>query len=345
MATVMVTALSPAGMATALADEATGYSVGTPVPSYDEDGDLRWHTYSYPSRTLTAEAVDALPVQMREEDVAGMQVLVLARSFEGDLSGSRRILFIHGGAFVSQLTTEHIWLAARFAKATGAVVYLPAYPVANDYTDYTDTYPPMFELYRRVCEQAPDGGFFVLGDSAGAGLAIGLCQLVAQTDGMRQPDNLILASPWANVTVQPWEGLSGAATAWAGSADAQRTWQVSPTYGRMDKLRRVTIYNGENDGMSESIQMLYHQLRGSNVDCQIVNEHDSTHDYVYLLPRDDACRAFNLICASITGRLSPQDSDMTWVDAIDAAGSFDNGRRGASPSPKSVSGTPAYDGR
>jgi len=307
-------------------------------------GYARPHRYSYPSRDFDT---DGLPVEMREEDVAGMQVFILANSFDGDLSDKKKILFVHGGAFVSQLTTEHLWFAAHIAKATGAVVYLPAYPVANESSNYLATYPPMFDLYRLISEQTPEQNFFVLGDSAGAGLSIGLCQLVAQTptEGLKQPENLILISPWANVTVQPWEELSGAANVWAGDGESQKTWKVSPTYGNMSGLRRATLYNGEGDGLANSIEMLYHQLRGNNVDCQLISMRNADHDYPYRLPSEAAIKSFNLICSSVTGKLSPQDNDMTWMEIIPEVNSFDNGYKNMSQTPKAVTQSPAYEGK
>lgn len=326
---------------TALADEATGYSVGSSVQPADETG--YYHRYRYPSRDFSGVEI---PVEMREEDVAGMQVFVLSSSFDGDMSGRKKVLFVHGGAFVSQLSTEHLWFAANLAKATGAVIYLPSYPIANEYSDYSDTYPPMFELYKSISEQTPQERFLLMGDSAGAGLALGLCQLVDQTDGMQQPGLLMLISPWANVTVHAWDGLSDAAAAWAGGdARSQKTWQVSPTYGNMHGLNKVIIYNGEDDGLSESIEMLYRQLRGNNVDCQLVTTRNATHDYPYLLPRIEAIRTFNLICATITGRLSPQDNDMEWFETIQSISTFDNGWKSVSQAPKSISATPAYEGK
>lgn len=343
VAALMALAMCSGGIfpGVAVAEEATGYSVGTPVESSGVDDGEGPHEYAYPSRSTD---IGGLPVEMREEDVSGMQVLVLSSSFDGDLSGKRKVLFVHGGAFVSQLTTDHIWLASYIAKATGAVVYLPSYPVADDHTDYRDTYPPMFDLYRRISEQTNPEDFFVFGDSAGAGLAMGLCQLVSQTDGMRQPANLILVSPWANVSEQPWDGLGDAADAWSGGDSSQHDWQVSPVYGQMRGLSRVTIYNGEKDGLSDSIEKLYRQLRGNNIDCQLIEEHDAIHDYPYLLPRPEAIRAFNLICSSIAGRVSPQDNDMTWDETLPESRSYDNGHRDAAKVPKSVGKSPAYEG-
>lgn len=334
----MAPMLSPATMA--LADETNGYSVGSPVLPLD---DGYRHYYRYPSRDFSDVAV---PVEMREEDVAGMQTFILSTSFEGDMSAKKKILFIHGGAFVSQLSTEHLWFAANIAKATGAVVYLPSYPTANAYSDYSDTYPPMFELYQSISEQTPPERFFLMGDSAGAGMALGLCQLVNQTEGTQQPGLLLLISPWANVTVQAWEGLSAAAEAWAGGGTrSQKTWQASPTYGNMSGLNRVIIYNGEDDGLSESIEMLYHQLRGNNVDCQIVTARNAPHDYPYLLPRIEAIRTFNLICATVSGRLSPQDNDMEWIETIQGVNAFDNGWKSVSKAPTPVASSPAYEGK
>lgn len=323
---------------TAMAEEATGYSVGEPVEY--EEGEEHYHYYSYQSRDFSVAPVS---VELKEEDVAGMQVFILANSFEGDMSHQKKILFVHGGAFVTQLTTEHLWFAANIAKATDAVVYLPAYPIANEYTDYSDTYPPMTELYRAISDQTPQERFFVMGDSAGAGLCVGLCQQAAK-DGMQQPSNLILISPWTNVTVQPWEELGAAAQTWAGSTSQQKNWKVSPTYGDMGGLHKVTIYNGEDDGLAESIEMLYRQMRGNNVDCQLVSTRNAGHDYPYLLPRLEAIRTFNLICTSITGRLSPQDNDMEWFETVGAS-AFDNGAQSTSPEPKAISPTAIYKGR
>lgn len=265
--------------------------------------------YAYPSVDVAAYHPY---VPAYEASVAGMQVVVLVP--EG-ATGERSLMFVHGGAYVAQLQEEHMWLASSIAEATGAVVYIPVYPLASATTDYEDTYPPMVELYRRLVADGGEKGLTVFGDSAGAGLATGICEHGAE-DGLPQPSHLVLLSPWANVTEQPWMGLDVAADAWSGQqgGGGQRQWQVSPVYGDVSVLGRVTILNGELDGLSKSIKAFYHQLRGSNVDCMLVSEPGEIHDYAYMTGREAACRAFNLICSIVSGEAAGDGRE--WADVL-----------------------------
>ena len=266
-------------------------------------------SYAYPF--VDVNAYHPL-VPAYETAVAGMQVIVLVPEQPAE---GRSLMFVHGGAYVAQLQEEHMWLASSIARATGAVVYIPVYPLASATTSYTDTYPPMVELYRRLVADGGEKGLTLFGDSAGAGLATGICEHGAE-ERLPQPERLILLSPWANVTEQPWMGLDVAANAWSGQTGGggQRQWQVSPVYGNVSVLDKVTILNGELDGLASSIQAFYHQLRGNNVDCTLVSEPGEIHDYAYMVGRSASQRAFNLICSIVSGEAAGADGE--WSETL-----------------------------
>ena len=68
------------------------------------------------------------------------------------------------------------------------------YPLAPEHT-YRDVYPFLLNVYRRVLDTHDPQSVVFLGESAGGGLALGLCHAV-RAAGLPKPRNAVLLSPW-----------------------------------------------------------------------------------------------------------------------------------------------------
>lgn len=275
--------------------------------------------------------------------VQGMQVIVIdgdGASTTSMPASGKSVMLLHGGAYRDRLPMRDVWLAALVARATGATAYVPAYPVSSDGYGWSDAYQPVIDLYGRIVAGGDGSDVTVIGVSSGGGLAVGLCE-VASSYGIPQPAMLELVSPWVDISVQPWDGLADAAAAWAGGwGVALRDPAVSPIYGDVSRLGRVTIYDGGQDGLSGSIEGFHYQLRGRNVDSTLVMEREMGHCYPYLLPRSEASAALSLMCAGISGEALPM-SDDGWIfpgqgDEADADGAAASTHGKVTRSPRSI---------
>lgn len=117
---------------------------------------------------------------------------------------NRRLLYIHGGAFVIGSPRSHRTLTTRFAQACGGVVLavdyrlMPEHPRRAGIADCRSA-------YRWMLDHGPDGAApvaaaFVAGDSAGGNLALSLLNWV-RDEGLRAPDAAVALSPLTDATL------------------------------------------------------------------------------------------------------------------------------------------------
>ena len=105
-----------------------------------------------------------------------------------------------------------------------------------------------------------------MGDSAGGGLAFGFAQQL-KIEGRNQPDQLILFSPWLDVTmtnpdikaiekedkILSVEGLREAARKYSGKTDLKE-YRISPIYGCFTGLCSISVFTGTNDILNPDAQ-------------------------------------------------------------------------------------------
>lgn len=116
---------------------------------------------------------------------------------------SRRVLYIHGGAFVMGSPVSHRNITSRFSEIAGAAV------LAIDYRLMPEN-PRLAGIqdcrtaYRWILDNGPDGSgpadkVFVGGDSAGGNLTLSLIAWVRDQD-LRPPDAAVALSPATDAT-------------------------------------------------------------------------------------------------------------------------------------------------
>jgi acetyl esterase/lipase len=123
--------------------------------------------------------------------------------------GAPLTLYFHGGGYIVGSLASHGAFCGRLANRIGGAVLFADYRLAPEHR-----FPAAFEdgvaAYHAALAQST-GKLFVAGDSAGGGLAITVAQ-AARAQGLREPDGLILFSPWADLTLSAPSMVSNAAT-------------------------------------------------------------------------------------------------------------------------------------
>lgn len=134
-------------------------------------------------------------------EVAGLPAeWVLAPGADPDV----RLLYLHGGGFVSGSGAFYLPLAGHISAAAGCAVLLPDYRLAPE-APFPAGLEDCLAAYAWLREHGPDGpaparGMFVAGDSAGGGLT--LAALLALRDrGLPLPQGAIPISPFADCTL------------------------------------------------------------------------------------------------------------------------------------------------
>jgi len=111
---------------------------------------------------------------------------------------SKRVLYIHGGAFIAGSHRSHRNITNRFSEMTGAAVLAIDYRLMPE-NRREDGIADCRTAYRWILENGPDGAgppthLVVSGDSAGGNLALSLVAW-ARDEGLRAADAVVAFSP------------------------------------------------------------------------------------------------------------------------------------------------------
>jgi monoterpene epsilon-lactone hydrolase len=212
----------------------------------------------------------------------------------GDPPGrpARTVLYLHGGALVGDVDVFHWRLTSGLARASGARVVLPAYPLAPTHT-WRDSHPALLRLFEQVAIESPQG-VTLMGDSAGGGLALAVAQQAAALPGP-QPTGLALVSPWVDLAGDtpgteeqrahdPWLRLTKLRLYggwWAGDDDVHRP-EVSPLHGDMRRLPPTVVQCGTRDLLLPQVRALAGRLRTAGVETTYREEPGLLHAYPVL---------------------------------------------------------------
>ena len=205
-----------------------------------------------------------------QKDFNGMPVLYVNQ----DADYERVVFYIHGGYYVYQMGGEQTALMNRLANKTNSLVVIPMYPLAPFHT-VVENYQVMAALYRQVCEENAGKKIILMGDSAGGGYSLALAEGLTALD-IRMPDELILLSPWVDVTmsnpdiaqyvsVDPMLTVTMGRTsgeAWAGELPMEY-WHVSPINGDLSALKNVTIFVDTRELFYPDDTLWYEKLKGN----------------------------------------------------------------------------------
>lgn len=217
------------------------------------------------------------------------------------------VLFLHGGAYFREIRPQHWRLVAHLAETMPARVIVPIYELAPSGTGAT-VVPAMLELADRLVEAGHP--FFIVGDSAGGGMALAVAQeLIA---GGAAPRGLVLISPWVDISCahpglaerahrDPWlqpAGLAAAGDAYRGPLSPEHPW-VSPLFGHLTGVGPVLVFSGTDDILNADAHRLVDALLAAGERVELVEAPAMIHDYV--LHRTPEGRAARRVITSWLG--------------------------------------------
>lgn len=208
----------------------------------------------------------------------------------------RVILYIHGGAYATNLDSNYWDFLSDLAKDTDSTIIIPDYPLAPEY-DSKDVFDFMIPFYEEVLERVGKEKLIVMGDSAGGGLSLALCQYEGEK-GNIQPSKLILISPWLDLTmkneaidiVQPYDPklkkdiLKLAAKVYVRDGN-MNDYLVSPINGPVEHLENVTIFSGSYDILNPDAKLFTKIAETKGIHIDYRESSKSTHIWI-LFHRD-----------------------------------------------------------
>ncbi|MFS0899883.1 alpha/beta hydrolase fold domain-containing protein [Mycolicibacterium litorale] len=178
------------------------------------------------------------------------------------------MIYLHGGAYVGEIQKQHWDLIADLADGVGVRVIVPLYGLAPDH--HVDE---ALALLREVMTRcAADGDTYLVGDSAGGGLAVAATRSWIDAAG-KPPVGLSLIAPWLDIALDnpgidvvepsdPWltrVGLRICGRSWAGEVPPD-DYRVSPIHAAFDDFPPVDLYVGDRDITVADCRLLRHRM-------------------------------------------------------------------------------------
>ncbi|KJC37545.1 esterase [Bradyrhizobium sp. LTSP849] len=225
--------------------------------------------------------------------------------------GCNYVMFLHGGGFINEIVPAHWRFIGQMTRKGRVVCVVPIYPLAPR-TTAKDLVPATAELLRMLLEDAGTAKVTVVGNSAGAGLALAACQWLRDR-GHRQPSRLVLISPAADASIsrpeqvaiaardpiQDIPGIIEAARLYAGELDVGHPF-VSPLNGGFRSLAPILIFSGTRDLLHPDSVDLAARARGAGVPVELHLLRNQPHNYA-LMPTPEGRQARAIILRAVAG--------------------------------------------
>ena len=168
------------------------------------------------------------------------------------------IVYLHGGAYYWNISKHNWSFAEALLQKTNATIILPDYPLAPDST-CAQVYDYMGELYQELRLKYKPENISLIGESAGAGLALGFTMFL-RDQNITQPKQLILLAPWLDVTMSNPDilqidkkdkilGIGGLQLAGKGYVGelSPSDFRISPINGDLSDLSQISVFVGTHD--------------------------------------------------------------------------------------------------
>jgi len=203
------------------------------------------------------------------------------------------ILYLHGGAYVNNSSKFHWETIQQIIKDNNCTVIYPDYPLAPK-ASHVEGFQFLDVLYQQILSEVDPNDLVLMGDSAGAGFALAFSQKLKK-EGRKQPSQLILLSPWLDVTctnpemievdkydpMLPIDGLKMCGELWAKGKDV-KNYLVSPIYGDIEGLPLISIFISTHDILEPDARKFRDLCDEKGVAINYFNYPKMIHDWVIM---------------------------------------------------------------
>ncbi|TGQ69443.1 alpha/beta hydrolase [Mesorhizobium sp. M00.F.Ca.ET.186.01.1.1] len=227
----------------------------------------------------------------------------------------KRILYLHGGAYVFEITPYHWDLIADMADRLGYAITVPIYPIAPEH-DFHAMFGMVGNVYRRMLDATVPQDIIFMGDSAGGNMAVVLTMMAAE-EALPLPSRHVLISPGLDMSLanpavfeaernDPWLGIPGGLEAirmYSAGIDTS-DWHISPVYGDLSVLPKTLLLTGSRDMLTPDNLIFAQKARDAGVEIEVVHEEGMFHVWP-LIDMPESRRARQHIVAFLSEARSP----------------------------------------
>lgn len=227
-------------------------------------------------------------------------------------SADKHIFYIPGGGYVRGPLIQHWKYLHRLMEQTGAETTLLIYPKTPEH-NYKEIYDCAWHAYNEIINGAGGKEIFIMGDSAGGGLALGLAQMLRERQ-MPQPKQMILLFPWLDISLkdpdikkfeyaEPMldkEAMQKIGTWYAAGEDLKNPL-LSPLYADLTGLAPITIIAGSYDILWTDIWKFWNNANSKKHPVEMINFDKMIHGFTHA-PIPEAKQAMDIVAKKIMGK-------------------------------------------
>lgn len=186
------------------------------------------------------------------------------------------ILYIHGGAYVENISIHHWHLVQKFLDKTQATFIVPDYPLAPKH-EVSNGMDFMEKVYNEIVLKSDFKKTILMGDSAGGGFSLAFSQKL-KNEKAQQPSQIILLAPWLDISTSKPEMkisekldpiltvdfLKTAGKSWSEELDSAHHL-VSPINGDLSGLGEISLFIGGRDILFSDTKELKGKLENQEI--------------------------------------------------------------------------------
>lgn len=202
----------------------------------------------------------------------------------------RVLLLMHGGGYVMGSAAGYREFAYALSLHTGARVLVIDYRLAPEYP-YPAAVEDVLDVYRAVREAVADAEVFLIGDSAGGGLALG-STIAIRDRGMRPPLATIAISPVTDATASapslddngphdPAVSREGILRHVAGfyltGRPAEENTYASPLHADLSSLPPLLLMVGSSEALLDDSRRFFEAAVAAGTDVELIIAPDMIH--------------------------------------------------------------------
>lgn len=204
------------------------------------------------------------------------------------------VIYLHGGAYVLEANFLHWSFIKKILNKIPCKVSMVDYPLAPEH-NYKDTIEMLTKAYEYIIEKYPQDSIVIMGDSAGGGLALAFTQMLIKENRLALPKNLVLLSPWLDLTVEnpqmkdyekqdmilSYGFLQNSADKYADGVD-KHNYLLSPINGDLRDLPSTLVLYGSSELFVPDIEKFEQQAIKNGSAIKFVKYEGMQHDWVIL---------------------------------------------------------------
>lgn len=223
---------------------------------------------------------------------------------------ARAALYLHGGAYVREISPRQWNLVGRLAATSGTRFIVPIYPLAPTGTA-AEVVPPLTDMAAALVASIGPERAFMIGDSSGGGMALAVA-LQLRDRGLSPPARTVLISPWLDLTlsdpavesIAPRDpllaapGLRAVGDLYRGDLPADSP-MVSPINGNLTGLGPITLISGTRDILNADAHRLVALAKPAGLSLDFHEAPNMLHGYP-TLPMPEAKQARAIVASTLT---------------------------------------------